>query len=388
MNRVIAALAVLVPLAGSLPAQPADVEVLRAPRGAHQPHAVVGEDGTLHLVFFRANKQTAKRRPFMRRGDLFYVKRAVGNTEWSKPMRCNHDEGSIVWLSTPQIAVGEDGRVHVAWATLEPRGQWYTRTDAKGKRFGKARNLLSKSAKGIENGPAVVVDGDTVFVAWHEGYFKKEIDRVVMVRRSTNGGKTFSRAVKANDRGTGVCACCGLAAHIGPDGALYVAYRGAHKTPGAESSLVQRDMILLKSSDGGKKFEGELVDAWSRQGCPTALAAMASAPSAGTVLVWETEEAVFYAKADDVNNSVQVPPGEGIQKHPSVAMNDQGEVLVTWAEMVQRKNKPGFARRLAWQLFDAEGRPTERKMKGTAELLPMGKATVAARKDGSFVLVY
>jgi hypothetical protein len=87
-----------------------------------------------------------------------------------------------------------------------------------------------------------------------------------------------------------------------------------------------------------------------------------------------------------LNRAAPIPaPGKGgDRKHPTIAVNTRGEVLLVWAEGTGWQK--GGA--LAWQLFDAKDRPTAVRGRVPAGVPVWGLATAAARADGSFLLVY
>ena len=83
------------------------VGVLRTPNGGIQPRASVDGQGIIHLIYFKSAGAG---------GNLSYVTRQPGSTEWSEPMRVNMAEGSVVAngaIGVAQIALGRQGRVHV-----------------------------------------------------------------------------------------------------------------------------------------------------------------------------------------------------------------------------------------------------------------------------------
>src|SRR5215475_14686997 len=100
--------------AGSAGLQPAlsaagKVKLLRVPNGGLQPQAAMDERGVLHLVYFIGEPQG---------GDIYYVRRDAGKTDFTSPVRVNSEQGSAVAVGTirgAQLAVGKNGRVHVAW---------------------------------------------------------------------------------------------------------------------------------------------------------------------------------------------------------------------------------------------------------------------------------
>src|SRR5713101_3190096 len=85
------------------------VGLLRTPDSGIQPQAAVDSKGTVHLIYFKGDPKG---------GDIFYVRREPGEKEFSKPMAVNTQPHTAMALGTirgAQLAVGKNGRVHVAW---------------------------------------------------------------------------------------------------------------------------------------------------------------------------------------------------------------------------------------------------------------------------------
>ena len=103
---------------------------------------------------------------------------------------------------------------------------------------------------------------------------------------------------------------------------------------------------------------------------------------------WETSGQVYFGKVDTKAPSISKPigaPGEGKnRKHPTLAVNQKGDILMAWTEGT------GWQRggALAWQVYDAQGQPTAEK--GTIpEGIPVwGLAAAVARKDGTFLILH
>src|SRR5262249_11864129 len=95
------------------------VNVVKTPGGGIQPQAVVDARSVLHLLYFRGEAAA---------GDLFYVRREPGKTEFTAPIKVNSQAGSAIATGTirgGQLAVGKNGRVHIAWngsGKAMPRG--------------------------------------------------------------------------------------------------------------------------------------------------------------------------------------------------------------------------------------------------------------------------
>src|SRR5688572_8357945 len=89
--------------------QAAKVTVTRVPQGGIQPQAAVDAGQTIHLIYFKGDPKS---------GDIYYVRRASGQTEFSEPLRVNSQPGSAIAVGTirgANLALGRAGRVHVAW---------------------------------------------------------------------------------------------------------------------------------------------------------------------------------------------------------------------------------------------------------------------------------
>src|SRR5262245_13016041 len=99
-------------------AQENKVSPLKTPNAGIQPQALLDSHGNLHLLYFQGEAPN---------GNLFYVRRDAGKSAFSKPIRVNSQENSAVAIGTIRgghIAIGKNGRVHVAWngsGKAEPR---------------------------------------------------------------------------------------------------------------------------------------------------------------------------------------------------------------------------------------------------------------------------
>jgi hypothetical protein len=88
---------------------------------------------------------------------------------------------------------------------------------------------------------------DTVYAAWDNASLnngKSSANDVILVSRSTDGGRTFSAAVAASGTGGGPRAVIGADPFVAPDGTLHVAWHDVTGNQIAEAS----------SADGGQSF--------------------------------------------------------------------------------------------------------------------------------------
>ena len=147
---------------------------------------------------------------------------------------------------------------------------------------------------------------------------------------------------------------------------------------------VHRDIYLLTSTDRGKSFHGSLLDRWNINACP--MSSMDIAENANMVVgAWETGGQVYWARLDAGRASKPLSvPGEGKgRKHPRIAVNENGEVLLVWTEGTGWQ-KGGS---LAWQMYDRSGQATTEK-KQLPGIPVWSFATVIARSANGFSVLY
>jgi hypothetical protein len=378
--------------AGGAAAPPA-VTATRVPDGGIQPQLAVDGTGAIHLIYFGGD---------LKAGDVFYTRSSDAGRTFTPAIRVNSQPGSVLAGGTvrgPQIAVGRGDRPHVVWmgsATAAPRAPdakgraplLYARLDDAGKAFEPQRNLITAHA-GLDGGLSVAADrksGD-VYAVWHapEQGKEGEAERRVWVARSADDGKTFGPEAAANPDPTGLCGCCGMRAFCGRDGTLYVAYRSA-------SEVVNRDTYLLTSRDHGKTFASAKLDPMKMGACIMSTVMLAERPAGagdgGVLVAWETSGRVFFAPIDPAGRAPVRPipaPGKAApSKHPALASNAAGQMLVAWTEGTGWQ-KGGT---LAWQVYDRDGRPVA-DAAGRAPNLPATSLPAAfAKPDGGFVVLY
>jgi hypothetical protein len=355
------------------------VSVERVPGGGIQPQIVVDHQGMTHLVYFAGDPKA---------GNLFYTRQENG--AWKEPLRVNQSDGAAIAIGTirgGQLAVGADGRVHVAWngaraLTNSPHvgvPMFYTRLNDSGTAF-EAEWDVMRFTGDLDGGGSVAADlKGNVYVVWHghaPGAKAGEVGRAVFIAKSTDHGATFAREVAVNPEPTGACGCCALKAFADARGALYVLYRGA-------TEVVNRDEILIVSTDGGRRFRSVYSDPWKVGTCPMSSAAIVQSGER-VVTAWETAGQVHLGIVKDGKLSRVTPAGtSGKRKHPVVACNRRGEMLLVWTEGT------GWQRggALAWQLFDETGKPLAES--GRRDGVPVWSFGAAyASADGGFVVVY
>src|SRR6266568_6643929 len=349
------------------------IKLLATPENGIQPQAATDAKGVVHLIYFKGDPKA---------GDIFYIRREPGQSEFSKPIPINtqtHTAMAIGTIRGAQLAIGKNGRVHVAWdgmgeAASSGRKQplFYTRLNDAGRAFEPERNVITY-AYGLDGGSCVAADlQGNVYVTWHApqpGNTKGEAGRAVFVARSTDEGKTFQRETPAISKPTGACACCGMRAFADSHGDVLALYRTAYQ-------MTNRDETLLISRNAGANFEIAYSHHWNVATCPMS-SAFISETSGEILAAAETHGRVFFVRLDPQTRKVSSPVSPETQaKHPVAIGNARGEVLLTWAEGA------GWAKggAVAWQIYDREGNPISPK--GRAEgLKPWSLATAFTEPD-------
>jgi hypothetical protein len=363
------------------------VVLTRTPGHGIQPQAVVDGKGVLHLIYYKGDPAA---------GNLFYVRREPGQQHFSDPVQVNSQPGTAIAIGTirgGQLAIGKGGRLHVAWngsGKAQPPGpgksspMLYSRLDDRGTAFEPQRNLMRVSTV-LDGGGSVAADLEgNVYVVWHGlpvDSERGEINRKVWVARSTDEGKTFAQEAPAWTQRTGACGCCGLRAFADHKGGVYMLYRGA------TDEGTERAMYLLGSGDHGKSFHEALAHPWKIDGCPMSSEAFAEGPG-GVLAAWETRGQVYFSRLGTPSGKAgpaRAAPGEGNgRKHPALAVNRRGEMILAWTEGT------GWERggALAWQVYDARGEPTAERGRSAGAIPVWGLPAAVACPDNVLEIIY
>jgi hypothetical protein len=353
----------------------ARVAIVRTPESGLQPRAAVDASGVVHLVYFVGDPM---------HGELRYVRSSDAAKTFSAPLAI--DPGAKNAIATgnvrgAQLALGRAGRVHVAWNGVAaqpgaPSPMLYTRLDADGKAFEPARDVIAKH-HGLDGGGAVAADGaGNVYVVWHapgDGGQGEEARRV-WVACSHDDGATFAEEIAASEPGWGVCPCCGLCACALDGGGLAIVYRCA-------KDHEHRDTTLLLRKDAKSPFRTRKLDEWKVAACVMSTASLARGPK-GPIAAWETSGQVRFS-ALDATDAHAPPENEHRRKHPSLAVNAAGELVIAWSDDMTW----GSASKLSWQRYAADGTPLESAL-DVATLPPWSLSSVVALADGRFVVFY
>lgn len=350
----------------------AAVRVESIPESGLQPEVAVTKDGTVHLVYLTGEPKAAEVR---------YTYRKPGKA-WHPSQIVNTPKSSAIALGTirgPQLAVGGMGTVHVIWngtgAAASPRSPlWYARKSSEDKTFGQQQDLLG-DATALDGGASITAnESNGVFVVWHgneAGAPAEEKQRLVLIRSSDDDGIGFGKAEAANRADPGVCACCSLRAMAGLEGTPNIFFRSAE-------TMEHRAMTLLSLSGG--TWKSREIEPWKVAACPMSSAALAFT-SNRLLGAWETAGQIRMGWLSDPAFPPVTVAAEKA-KHPSIAINGKGSILVSWLQG-SGWNRGGS---VFWQEFDGELRPTGRAANAGA-VPAWGRVTAYAEPNGDFVVL-
>lgn len=360
-----------------------EITLVRVPEGGIQPQVASDDKGTLHLLYFKGDASA---------GDLFYARQSRGNVGFGRSIRVNGEPASAMAVGTirgGQLAIGENGRIHVAWNGPPPKGSdhmlapmLYTRLNDEGTAFEPERDVITK-ARGLDGGGSVAADGrGNVYVTWHApkpGSTEGEAGRAVFVVHSRDGGRSFDPERIAIEQSTGACGCCGMKTFADGRGNLFISYRGAREAG-------YRDQLLLVARDGGLDFQVALSHPWKVAVCP--MSSTSFSKTVDSVLAaWETAGQVYWSLLGPGGQPPSHPVGPSAvgrnPKHPVAIGNPRGDVLLVWTEGT------GWAKGgdVAWQRFDSAAKPIGTRGQVTG-LPTWSMAAAAVTPADGFVIVY
>jgi hypothetical protein len=258
---------------------------------------------------------------------------AVGRAERG-PWQMN--ESRYDYVDDPTVAIDERGGIAVAWVDQARKDVLFQRFSAAGRKLGQSVNV-SRSPGVFSWLPRIAVDSqERVFVLWQEIIFSGgSHGGDILFARSEDGGRIFSAPLNLSNSSAGdgkgrinkdLWHNGSLDLAIGSDGALYVAwteYEGA--------------LWLRRSTDGGKTFSGVLRinDAKPARGPALALGPKGVVYLAWTVGDDEAAD-IRVAKSTDAAATFGAPViverSKGYSDAPKLAVDAGGALHIVYSE--------------------------------------------------------
>jgi hypothetical protein len=300
--------------------------------GQFNPFVTIDRRGGFYLVYVQRTGGAS---------DVM-LKHSIDGVTFSPPVRVNDAPGDATVRNEnpPKIAIGSNGEVYICWAN--ERGRWkgnirLARSTDGGRTFSPAITLNS-DGDGEPVGHAfqsLAVDHrGRIYVAWIDERKKGKEDRgaEIWLSVSADGGKTFSpdRSILSD-----VCECCRTNLQISAEGEIYLTYRTVPRT-----GAMYRDVILAKSSDGGKTFAQTTVsrDGWEINGCPVAGPGLNVDEAGHLTVVWfmggGAKPGLYYAYSADKGRTFSarqwLDAQQKMGKHATIANVADGKIFVGW----------------------------------------------------------
>jgi hypothetical protein len=299
------------------------------------PSVQVDEHGQISLAWMEEDKDVRS---------VLYARSTEPGGPMGAPVRINRPEDVPYWRQEAPALVVQGEDVFVTWGLAHPKAtpQQPFATELR----------LSRSTDGGKTfEPSIAVNDDPgviqhafdalhrdaegrLHLSWIDGREGKK-EPGTYVARSLDGGATITKNLKVDE---GTCVCCRTAVTSSPDGMVYVAWRKIF-----EGNV--RETVVARSTDSGDSFEAPVIvghDKWVFPACPHRPASMGVDRRGRLYVVWYTEgtdeiPAVYLAYSDDRGKSFSEKRKLNVSKttfpdHPQIAVDPEGRVLVVWEE--------------------------------------------------------
>ncbi len=299
------------------------------------PSVQIDNRGVISLAWMEEDKDTRT---------VFYARTEPASDGLGLPVKVNRPEESPYSRQEAPALVVNGDNVFISWALTHPK-------ISPDKPFANELRLSRSSDGGRTFAPSVLVNDDDqviphsfdalhsspngpLYISWIDGREGKK-EPATFVAQSTDDGQTVGRNVKLDEN---TCVCCRTALATGPDGTIYVAWRKI--LPGDV-----RETVVARSTDGGHSFSPPVIvgqDGWVFPGCPHRPASLGVDRQGRLYVAWYTEgadetPAIYLAYSDDRGQTFSSKQKLNVSKgtfpdHPQMAVDPAGRVIVVWEE--------------------------------------------------------
>ena len=299
------------------------------------PSVQIDDAGSLSLAWMEENKEVRS---------VLYARSTEPGGPMGAPVRINRSEDVPYWRQEAPALVVQGNDVFVTWGLAHPKA-------TAEQSFATELRLSRSNDGGRTFLPSIVVNDDPgviqhtfdalhrdaegrLHLSWIDGREGKK-DPGTYVARSLDQGQTITKNTKVDE---GTCVCCRTAIASGPDGMVYVAWRKIF-----DGNV--RETVVARSTDHGETFEPSVIvghDKWVFPACPHRPASMGVDRQGRLYVVWYTEgtdeiPAVYLAFSDDRGRTFSPKRQLNVSKntfpdHPQIAVDPEGRLVVIWEE--------------------------------------------------------
>jgi hypothetical protein len=304
------------------------------------PSVQVDQEGYVALAWLEEDKEVRS---------VLFARSTALDGPMGAPVRINRPEEVPYWRQEAPALVVQGDEVFVTWGLTHPKStpQQPFATELR----------LSRSLDGGRTfQPSVLVNDDPgviqhtfdalhrdadgrLHLSWIDGREGKK-EPGTYVARSLDHGQTVMKNFKVDES---TCVCCRTAVTSGPEGLVYVAWRKIF-----EGNV--RETVVARSTDHGDTFEMPVIvghDQWVFPACPHRPASMGVDRQGRLYVVWYTEgtdeiPAVYMAFSDDRGRTFSEKRKLNHAKntfpdHPQIAVDQRGRIVVVWEEQAPVK---------------------------------------------------
>ncbi|MGB0909753.1 MAG: sialidase family protein [Nitrospirales bacterium] len=308
----------------------------------HGPKKVSGAavqidaQGVRHLSWYEAGKE---------RHELFYVAVKPNETTVPTAVHVNNDGPAVAAIhQSPGLALGTKGEVYLSWTSPQTQQaknpfastlRLSTSLD-QGQTFSQPITVNDDSTPTSHTFDNLCVDTKgTVHFAWIDERTGRRQPKTY-VTHSIDHGKSVTKNLQLQGN---TCVCCRTALTSAPNGTVYVTWRQI-----LDGKF--RETVVARSKDQGQTYSTPVVvgnDRWNFPGCPHRPASIAVDGNGRLYVTWYTEgpddvPGIYLAMSDDegqtftprrkLNISTSTFPDK-----PQMAVDKLGRVLVVWEEL-------------------------------------------------------
>lgn len=286
--------------------EPLQIAVGKGAARPQQPQIAIGEDGVIHVAFGAS-------------GRALYVPISPGNSSQTEAKTL--PECGVMSLGMrrgPRIAVTKTGVCITLIAGDQGKGKdgdiLSLHTSDSGATWSKPAPVNDQSGSAREGLHAMASGPDRKLACtWLDLRNDKS---EVMLALSTDGGSTWpSNQLVYKSPDGGVCPCCHPSIAFGKDGAIHVMWRNA--LGGA------RDMFVATSTDSGKSFSKAKklgAGTWTLDKCPMDGGMICADAQGALTSIWRREKELFLCQSG--KNEISLEIGE----QPWIAATSKGPV--------------------------------------------------------------